>query len=146
MDRVHASWGLGAARRWDLDQESGVIAWSAPGCTATAPAQVLGTFAPRAGTWLWAWANRSLLSGVSRDSRSFCDWAQANGHPGLARPRIDADERTASVFAALAIGLIGVGGYYRAPVGASSYMAVVFGPVTVRAVDGGVRVFDGAAR
>ncbi|WP_331728323.1 DUF6882 domain-containing protein [Streptomyces sp. NBC_00158] len=86
VGRAHMSWGLGSADRWDLDQTTGVITWTFPDKTATASAQILGSFAPRAGSWLWAWADQSLLPHMTRDSRSFCDWAEANGHPGLAQP------------------------------------------------------------
>ncbi|MFI9323280.1 DUF6882 domain-containing protein [Kitasatospora aureofaciens] len=64
---------------------------------------------------MWAWANQSLLPDMSRDSRSFCEWAEANGHPGLAQPEIDADEQTASTLAAPAFRVTGATGYDKGP-------------------------------
>ncbi|MGY5011335.1 DUF6882 domain-containing protein [Streptomyces sp. 900105755] len=142
VGRAHMSWGLGSADRWDLDQTTGIITWTFPDKTATASAQILGSFAPRAGSWLWAWANQSLLPHMSRDSRSFCDWAEANGHPGLAQPKIDADEQTASTLAALAFRITGATGYYRGPGGNSSYVIITFGPVTLTSADGSVSTFN----
>ncbi|MEV5958215.1 DUF6882 domain-containing protein [Streptomyces sp. NPDC051987] len=141
VGRAHMSWGLGSADRWDLDQLTGIITWAFPDKTATAPAQILGSFAPRAGSWMWAWANQSLLPGMSRDSRSFCDWAEANGHPELAQPTIDADEQTASTLAALAFRVTGATGYYRGPGRNSSYVIITFGPVTLTKADGSVSTF-----
>lgn len=46
---------------WDLDAERGVIQFSEkgqPGAVATI--QVLGTFDPKVGTWLWSWSNPKL--------------------------------------------------------------------------------------
>ncbi|MFE5033441.1 DUF6882 domain-containing protein [Streptomyces sp. NPDC056683] len=142
VGRAHMSWGLGSADRWDLDQTTGIITWTFPDKTATASAQILGSFAPGAGSWLWAWANQSLLPHMSRDSRSFCDWAEANGHPGLAQPKIDADEQTASTLAALAFRVTGATGYYRGPGGNSSYVIITFGPVTLTSADGSVSTFN----
>ncbi|WP_435827969.1 DUF6882 domain-containing protein [Nocardia asteroides] len=54
LGKVHMSWGLGSADRWDLDQTTGLITWTFPDKTATAPAQIIGSHNPGAGTWMWA--------------------------------------------------------------------------------------------
>lgn len=46
LGRAHMSWGLGSADRWDLDQTTGTITWTFADKTATAPAQILGSFSP----------------------------------------------------------------------------------------------------
>ncbi|MFI9162076.1 DUF6882 domain-containing protein [Kitasatospora aureofaciens] len=91
---------------------------------------------------MWAWANQSLLPDMSRDSRSFCEWAEANGHPGLARPEIDADEQTASTLAAPAFRVTGATGYDKGPGANSSYVIITFGPVTLTEADGSASTFD----
>jgi hypothetical protein len=85
---------LVSADRWDLDQTTGIITWTFPDKTATA--QILGSFSPGSGSWLWAWANQSILPDISRDSRSFCHWAEANGHPALAQPECRASSSSAN--------------------------------------------------
>jgi len=140
LGRTHMSWGLGSADRWDLDQTTGVITWTFPDKTATAPAQILGSFSPGSGTWLWAWANQSVLPDMSRDARLFKDWAEANGHPALAQPRIEADETSASTIVALAVRVTEATGYYRGP-GGKSAVIITFGPVTLTAADGSVSDF-----
>jgi hypothetical protein len=139
--RAHMSWGLGSADRWDLDQTTGIITWTFPDKTATAPAQILGSFSPGSGSWLWAWANQSILPDVSRDSRSFREWAEANGHPALAQPEISADEQAAATLVALAVRVTGATGYYKGP-GGKSFVIITFGPVTLTNADGSVSTFN----
>ncbi|MFB0620365.1 DUF6882 domain-containing protein [Streptomyces sp. AGS-58] len=141
LGRAHMSWGLGSADRWDLDQQTGMITWTFPDKTATAPAQILGSFSPGSGSWLWAWANQSILPAMSRDARTFRDWAGANGHPALAQPKIEADEKAAATLVALAVRITEATGYYRGP-GGNSAVIITFGPVTLTAADGTVSDFN----
>ncbi|WP_328719531.1 hypothetical protein OHT52_08570 [Streptomyces sp. NBC_00247] len=139
LGRAHMTWGLGSADRWDLDQTTGTITWTFPDKTATAPAQILGSFSSTSNSWLWAWANPSILPGMSRDARGFQDWAEANGHPGLAQPKIEADATVAATLAALAVRVTEATGYYRSQ--GSSSLVMTFGPVTLTAADGSVSSF-----
>ncbi|WP_034092130.1 DUF6882 domain-containing protein [Streptacidiphilus albus] len=141
LGRAHMSWGLGSADRWDLDQTTGTITWTFPDKTATAPAQILGSFSRGSGSWLWAWANQSILPDMSRDARLFRDWAEANGHPALAQPRMEVDETAASTLVALAVRVTEATGYYRGP-GGNSAVIITFGPVTLTATDGSVSTFN----
>ncbi len=141
LARAHRSWGLGSADRWDLDQTTGIITWTFPDKTATAPAQILGSFSPGSGTWLWAWANKSILPELSRDARGFRDWAEANGHPALAQPELDADAQAASTLVALAVRVTRATGYYKGP-GSRSSVIITFGPVTLTHADGSVSTFN----
>lgn len=135
LGKVHMTWGLGSADRWDLDQTTGLISWTFPDKTATAPAQIIGSHNPGAGTWMWAWSNESILPELSRDSVAFCDWAVANGLPGLAEPVAEVDDEQAATFATLAVRVTEATGFYRASSGASSTF-ITFGPVTLTAQDG----------
>ncbi|MEV7523557.1 DUF6882 domain-containing protein [Streptomyces sp. NPDC091371] len=135
LARAHVSWGLGSADRWGLDQRTGLITWTFPDKTATAPAQILASFSPSSGSWLWAWANESILPEMSRDARGVREWAEAHGHHGLTRPEVDADEQVAATLAALAVRITRAAGFYRAP-GGNSVAIITFGPVTLTAVDG----------
>jgi hypothetical protein len=135
LARAHMSWGLGSADQWGLDQRTGTITWTFPDKTATAPAQILGSWSPSSSTWQWAWANKSILPGMSRDARAVRDWAEAHGHAALAAPALEADEQTADTLAALAVRITNATGYYRGP-GERSIAIITFGPVTLTAQDG----------
>lgn len=141
LARAHMSWGLGSADRWDLDQTTGIIAWTFPDKTAAAPAQILGSFSHTSGSWLWAWANKSILPEMSRDANIFRDWAEAHGHHHLAQPEIDADEKAASSLVALAVRVTNATGYYKSS-GSNSAVVITFGPVTLTAADGSVSSFN----
>ncbi|MFD7442406.1 DUF6882 domain-containing protein [Streptomyces sp. NPDC059909] len=140
LARAHMSWGLGSADRWGLDQRTGVITWTFPDKVATAPAQILGSYNPAAGSWLWAWANQSVLPEMSRDARAVRDWAEAHGHLALTEPKVDADEQQAATLAALAVRITKAAGFYRGS-GGSSIPVITFGPVTLTAEDGSTSTF-----
>ena len=134
------NWGLGTADRWDLDQQTGLITWTFPDRTATAPAQILGSWSPSSSSWMWAWANTSILPDMSRDARAVRDWAEPRGHTTLTVPKHEADAETASTLVALAVRITRATGYYRAPAG-NSFAIITFGPVTLTSHDGGSRTF-----
>jgi hypothetical protein len=133
---AHRSWGLGSATRWDLDQRTGLISWTFLDKIATAPAQIIASYSPRAGSWRWAWANPSILPELSRDSRTIRDWAQANGgHTALTEPDVAADDEKAGSLAALAVRITRATGFYRGT-GSAGIPFITFGPVTLTQSDG----------
>lgn len=140
LAQAHASWGLGTADHWGLDQTTGLITWTFPDKTATAPAQILGSYSPSGGTWMWAWANESILPAMSRDSLAVRTWAEANGHDAFTIPRPDADAEQAASLVAVAVRVTKATGYYRAP-GERSTTVITFGPVTLTAADGTTSTF-----
>ncbi|MFI5841474.1 DUF6882 domain-containing protein [Catenuloplanes sp. NPDC051500] len=138
---AHASWGLGTAQEWGLDQRTGVITWTFPDKVASAPAQIIGSHSPSAESWLWAWANGSILPEMSRDSRAIRDWAIRHGQSALTEPKLTADEDMVATLAALAVRITEATGFYRAP-GGSATPIITFGPVTLTASDGSVSTVD----
>jgi hypothetical protein len=135
LARAHMSWGLGTADRWGLDQQTGLITWTFPDKVATAPAQILASYNPGASSWMWAWANSSILPEMSRDSRTVRDWAQARGHLQLTEPKVAADDQAAATLAALALRITAATGFYRGT-GGTSIPIITFGAVTLTANDG----------
>ncbi|MDG4826673.1 hypothetical protein O7635_32900 [Asanoa sp. WMMD1127] len=108
-----------------------------PGRVATAPAQILASYNRAAGSWLWAWANESVLPDLSRDSRRVRDWAREHGHATLEQPQLQADDDLAHTLTALAVRITEAGGFYQ-PTNGAVIPIITFGPVTVspRAGDG----------
>ncbi|MFF0610933.1 DUF6882 domain-containing protein [Nocardia tengchongensis] len=140
LAEAHMSWGLGSADRWGLDQRTGMITWTFPDRTATAPAQLIGSYNPGAGSWLWACANQSILPEMSRDSAVVRDWLQAEGYSGLADSLIDADDQMAAMLAAIAVRVTAAAGFYRGT-GSAAIPFITFGPVTVTSDDGTSETF-----
>ncbi len=142
VGRAHRErWGLGTADSWDVDQQTGVIRWSFPDKTVEAPAQMLGSHSPSAGSWLWAWANETVLPAMRRDAERVRAWAEANGHANLTKPKIDADEEVATTLATIAFRVTNAAGFYHAPARASTVF-LTFGPVTITAAGGQTETFN----
>jgi hypothetical protein len=135
LARAHQSWGLGSADRWDLDQTTGLIRWTFPDKTASALAQILASFSPASNSWMWAWANPSILPKMSRDARSLRQWGDAHGQQLFSRPKFDADEQTAATLVALAVRITRATGLYRGPA-PNTYVIITFGPITLTNADG----------
>lgn len=140
LARAHMSWGLGSADRWGLDQRTGIITWTFSDKTATAPAQIIGSYNPSTASWLWAWANESILTEMSRDSRKIRDWAEAHGQLALIEPKIHTDEEKAATIAALAVRITHATGFYRGT-GSASIPIITFGAVTLTTQDGATSTF-----
>jgi hypothetical protein len=133
---AHATrWGLGSADSWGLDQKTGILTWTFPHKTVTAPAQILGTHNQSAGSWLWAWANEGLLQRLRTDSERVKVWSEANQAQGLLSPKLDCDAETAATMAAIAFRITEATGFYRATAGAST-LFMTFGPVTITTPEG----------
>ncbi|MEV6843047.1 DUF6882 domain-containing protein [Actinoplanes sp. NPDC051411] len=144
LAEAHLAWGLGSARRWELDQTNGLLVWYFADRTATAAAQVIGTWLPVSKSWLWAWANNSVPPELARDSRTVRDWAEEHGHPSLTMPKVEADNEKAATMAALAVRITGATGFYRGSgeSDADPVPVFTFGPVTIVTEDGRTSMFE----
>jgi hypothetical protein len=130
LAEAHSGWGCGTAERWGLDQTTGLITWTFPDRIATAPTQILASYNRPKGSWMWAWANESILPPLRRDAERIRDWALGNGHPELAEPLISADEDQASDLSALAVLITKATGFYN-PVNSVVVPIITFGKVTI---------------
>jgi hypothetical protein len=140
LARAHMSWGLGTADRWGLDQRTGIITWTFADRTATAPAQILGSFNASTSSWVWAWANSSILPGLCRDAETVRAWGEEHDQGAFTQPRLDVDEEVAATLVAVAVRVTGATGFYRGT-GTASVPVITFGPVTLTAADGSTSTF-----
>lgn len=136
-----ARWGLSEAERWDLDQTSGTIRWTFGDRVAEAPAQILGTFSPTSGTWLWAWANDSLLPSVRTTSEEVRSWGERNGQTMLTTPKLALTENQVADLVGIAFRLARASGFYRATAG-QAQIHLTFGTVTITTDSGEVEEFN----
>jgi hypothetical protein len=144
LAEAHLSWGLGSAQRWELDATNGLLTWYFPDRTATAAAQIIGTWLPASTSWLWAWANNSIPPELARDSRAVRDWAEETGNTSLTVPKVETDHEKAATMAALAVRVTGATGFFRGlgETDADPVPVFIFGPVTITSTDGRVTVFE----
>jgi hypothetical protein len=133
--RANAEWGLGTADRWDLDQETGLLSFTWPDKVATTPFQFLGSYAHRPGTWLWAWANDSLLEHVRADSVRLRDHGIAHGHDILRTEHLHISPEDGDCLALLGIALASTSSFYRGPSELNNTY-LTFGDVTITHASG----------
>lgn len=129
-------WGLGTAERWDLDQDSGLLRWTFPDRVAEAPVQILGSYSPHSASWMWAWANESLPSGLCAANEAVRTWGEQQGSAALTTPVLEdvSDEQVADL-TAIAFRVTQATGFYRAPAG-RSLLHCTFGRVVITTADG----------
>lgn len=125
-----AGWGLGSTDRWDLDQETGLLVFTGKKLTATAPAQIVGTYSTVSETWLWAWDNPSLLPPLQEHARRVKEYGERHGIAALTTRKLECDEDEAWRLTALACHLCEAQGAYRGPAG-SALVFMTFGEVTL---------------
>jgi hypothetical protein len=130
LAETHKAWGCGSAQRWGLDQTTGLIQWTFSDRVATASAQILASYNRSKGSWMWAWANESILPPLRLGSEQVRDWALDNGHSELAEPLISADEHQATDLSALAVLITKATGFYN-PVNSAVVPIITFGEVTI---------------
>jgi len=59
-------YGLGSFERWDIDQEVGELGFSNQGDPKlVCEVVILGSYSNVSETWLWGWANESLLENLT---------------------------------------------------------------------------------
>lgn len=123
-------WGLGKCDRWDLDQEDGRLVFTSPTLTATAPAQIIGTYSTQSGTFLWGWDHPSVEPALQKDAKKVRKFGEENGLELLTTQKVECTEDEAWEFTALACLLCGSQGAYRGPAG-PALVFMTFGKVTL---------------
>ncbi len=111
--QLKAEFGLGTWERYDFDQVTGTLRFSAGGKTGViADVQVVGTTGKSSGTWLWSWGNDSILESVKTDMAAVRDYGKAHGFEKLTdRKWPGGDDEGWDMTAAAAYILRAEGGY-----------------------------------
>lgn len=110
-------YGVGTEARYDFDQQDGRLTLVfEDGRRLVARGQILGSFDPREGSFMWSWANTSILPELSQDALRFRDAA-----PDLVQaPTVAVKFDDLTQVLALATQVVGAHGLYRAFMGWTS--------------------------
>lgn len=124
-----AGWGLGAAD-WGVDQDTGLITFTGKKITATAAAQIIGTYNTQDDTWLWGWDHPSVADNMADHARRVFDYGEQHGIAALTTRKLECSQDEAWEFTALACHLCGAQGGYRGPAG-TALVYMTFGEVAL---------------
>jgi hypothetical protein len=116
QDRMKTTFRVGDWERFDLDQETASFTWSSKGQVAVvADMRVVGSTSKQSGTWLWAWANGTILEGACTGVANLAVFGEQHGFEKLSQPKWPGDEIDAWEMANIACLLLDCDGVYRAP-------------------------------
>ena len=117
---------LGAYERYDWDQEKMLLIWSDAGePKVIADIQFVGSVSTKSNTWLWSWANSTILDQLSKDMAAVRDFGHSHGLEKLTNEKWPAEEVDGWEMTAIAAKILGVKGAYRSP-GNDGFTFMVF--------------------
>ena len=114
--QLETTFKIGSYQRWNYDQETCEFIFSDDGLPKViAKFQVVGSFSTETKTWLWSWANESILETACDQIQRVREFGVSHDIGKLAEARWDADEADGWEMAAIAAELLGARGAYRCP-------------------------------
>ncbi|NMY43327.1 hypothetical protein HBN76_18590 [Pseudomonas sp. WS 5013] len=110
------TYGIGDYQRWDWYQENATLVFSNNGQPVLECAiDFVGSFSSRSNTWMWAWANDSLLEPVRSGSRAIRELGESLGLFPLACATWAAEPIDGWEMTAVMAKHLGAIGAYRTP-------------------------------
>jgi len=103
--------------RWDYYQDSAELVFSGSDQLPDLVADVefVGTLSTSSNTWMWSWANFSLLEPVRSRIAAVRDFGEEHDYPHLTVPKWAADQQDGWHMTAIAADTLGALGAYRVP-------------------------------
>ena len=127
-----AMWRITEADNWGVDQDAGEITWSfADGTTVVAPVQIIGTYNPNDGTFMWGWDHPSVQPALQESARLVRQFGEEHQISSFTQQKITiADESEAWEFVAVANRLAESNGGYRGDSG-GPLVFMTFGKISI---------------
>jgi hypothetical protein len=120
-----AEHGISTYERWDYALEQGTLTFSTGGIAKIiASIQVVGSTSKSGGTWMWAWANRSIPGNVDRAATAVRQFGIGEGIPILTNPTSPDTEHLGWEMTAVTAKHVGAYGGYRCP-GDNGFLYVI---------------------
>lgn len=122
QERFH----LGNYERYDWDQQKMQIIWSDDGVPkVVADIQFVGSISTKSDTWLWSWANATVLGRLSKDMAAVRKFGRTHGFEKLTKEKWPAGEVDGWEMTAVAAKILEAKGAYRSP-GDDGYTFMIF--------------------
>jgi hypothetical protein len=128
QESLATAYGIGRYARYWFDQPSGTLEFRDADEQPHLSAEIvpIGSYSAKSGTWMWAWANQSILPGLRERADCFRELAGITGVELLSHEVIEVEPDTPWEITAMAVRHIGAMGAYRAPGRASDlYLAIM---------------------
>jgi len=116
QDQLQKRFDLSKHERWDYDQETGEIVFSNAGVPAVAARfQIVGSISSVNDTWLWSWANFSLVPEIFEGLLTVRTFGESERFASLTIPKWPATEEVGWELTAVAAKILNADGAYRTP-------------------------------
>jgi len=93
QESLMQEYNLGDHKRFNWDQESGSLIFSSDGAPAViAQVQFVGSVSTQSDTWLWSWANTTVLDNVKNQMHRVREYGDTHGFSALTVEQWSADE------------------------------------------------------
>jgi hypothetical protein len=108
---------IGSYPRWDWYQDTGQIVFSHDGKPGViADIVFVGSISKESGTWLWAWANKSVDSKFSHSLLKVREFGEAHGIAELTNAKFKADASDGWCLTGISAQILHADGAYRTPI------------------------------
>jgi len=128
QELLESTYGIGSHAHFWFDQPSGTLEFrdTAGQPHLTASIIPIGSYSAKSGTWMWAWANKTILPALRERAKRLRDLAAVTGMKLLAQDLINVEPDMPWEITAMAVRHIGAMGAYRAPgKGSDLYPAIM---------------------
>lgn len=116
QEQTRLAFNIGSYELYDYDQETGKLVFSSDGhARVITDFQAVGSVSTRSNTWLWAWANDSILPDVCQAAERARAFGESEQITEVMEPYWPADETDGWAMTALTAYLVQAKGGYRCP-------------------------------
>ena len=118
QEALKTTYGFGTYSRWWFEQENERLQFFDKEDKLCMEADIvdIGSFSPKSNTWLWAWANVSVLPALRAKAEKLKDLEEITSYELFGNANtFEVDEPMAWEFTALAVKHLQAKGCYRAP-------------------------------
>lgn len=129
---IHQStWGIGKSETWNVDQTTGLIWWTFPGGEkASAPVQIIGTYNPSDGRFMWGWDHPSVQPAIQAHAKLVRAFGEKHKISTFTDQVVKVSEAEVWGFVAIANRLAKANGGYRANTG-GPIVFMTYGKITL---------------
>ena len=128
---AHRAWGLGAEENWAVDQDLGQLQFFfEDGRVATASVQIVGTYNPTDGTFMWGWDHPSVAPSLRSHAQLAKDFGDRHEAEAFTSLNVACTEDEAWGLTSVAARLGNANGVYRANAG-GPWVYMTFGDVRI---------------